>query len=175
VRWILCIRKWQKSRVSHGKVLSTESTQKSVSGFATSKLELSCYAAFYRVINILSSSYAGSVPTGSYKFRLTSSSFYSISSLVTSVRFTEAAFYSSAIQTSTSRSKLSSISNTRLENYTRYQSFSKFECVKALLKSRHGVFHVPMFPFPFRSTYHLSYVYASLLHLFPSEGMILLE
>jgi hypothetical protein len=45
-----------------------------------------------------------------------------VSSPVTSVRFTEAAFYSSEIPTAMSQMKLSIISNTRLGNYTRYQN-----------------------------------------------------
>jgi hypothetical protein len=68
VRWILCIRTWLKKRALRGKGLSTGSMRKSVFGLATSTLEISCFAAFYHVINILSSYYAGSVPTGSYKF-----------------------------------------------------------------------------------------------------------
>jgi hypothetical protein len=68
VRWILCIRIWLKKRVLRGKGLSTGSMRKSVFGLAIFKLEISCFAAFYHVINILSSHYAGSVPTGSYKF-----------------------------------------------------------------------------------------------------------
>jgi hypothetical protein len=42
--------------------------RKLVFGLAIFKLEISCFAAFYHVIHILSSHYAGSVPTGPYKF-----------------------------------------------------------------------------------------------------------
>jgi hypothetical protein len=42
----------------HGNGLSPGSTRKSVSGLANTKQEISCYAAFYYVINVLSLRYA---------------------------------------------------------------------------------------------------------------------